>query len=64
MTKHALNRTMDIMGLQKALEEALEIDAQIEATDTAEKRRFNEILQRDGLKAALAWRRAQTEEER
>ncbi|MND00117.1 hypothetical protein D3C83_186200 [compost metagenome] len=44
------------MGFREALLEALEIDVQIETTRTPESREFDEILRRDGVKAALAWR--------
>ena len=58
LTKRAINRTLDIMGLRAALEEALELDVLAESTDSPEKQQFNEIMARDGLKAALAWRRS------
>ena len=41
-----------------ALEMGLDTDIQIESLDTAEGRTFREIRNRDGLKAALAWRNA------
>ena len=59
LTKQALNRSAEIAGLRQALEEALETDIDIETTETAESRAFNEIVERDGLKAALRWRAAQ-----
>ena len=58
LTKRAINRTIDIMGLRAALAEALETDVLVESSDTPEKQQFNAIMARDGLKAALAWRRA------
>ena len=61
LTKHAINRSFDIMGLRAALDAALEIDAEIESSATPESKRFNEILQTEGLKAALAWRQSSTE---
>ena len=61
MTKRAINRGIDIMGLRAALDQALEIDAEIESGEIPESRRFNEILQAEGLKAALAWRQSSTE---
>ncbi len=61
LTKRAINRGIDIMGLRAALDQALEIDAEIESGEIPESRRFNEILQAEGLKAALAWRRSSTE---
>jgi len=59
LTKKALNRSLDIAGMKKALREALEIDIEIESTETPESREFNRILGAEGLKAALAWRAAQ-----
>jgi enoyl-CoA hydratase len=59
LTKKALNRSLDIAGMKKALREALEIDIEIESTETPESREFNRILGTEGLKAALAWRAAQ-----
>ena len=45
-------------GMLAALEMGLDTDIQIESLDTAEGRTFREIRNRDGLKAALAWRNA------
>ena len=59
MTKKALNRSIEMSGLRKALDDAMEINVDIEATDTPESREFNRILDADGPKAALAWRAAQ-----
>ena len=56
LTKQAINRTYDIMGMREALAAALDIDVQIESMETPESRTFDEIARRDGLKAALAWR--------
>ena len=58
LTKRAINRSIDIMGLRTALDQALEIDAEIESSTTPESQRFNEILQVEGLRAALAWRQS------
>jgi enoyl-CoA hydratase len=63
LTKRAINRTLDIMGLRAALEEALETDVLVESTDSPEKREFAEVMGRDGVKAALAWRRARGREQ-
>ena len=59
LTKKALNRSLDIAGLKRALIEALELDIEIETTETAESAAFNSILDSEGPKAALAWRAAQ-----
>jgi enoyl-CoA hydratase len=57
-TKRAINRSYEIMGMGEALAAALDIDLQIEGEGTADKQQFMEILRRDGLRAALAWRDA------
>ena len=56
MTKEAINRTYDIMGMREALAMALDMDVQIESMETPERREFNEIARAKGLKAAVAWR--------
>jgi enoyl-CoA hydratase len=56
LTKQAINRSLDIGGMRQALLAALETDVVIETTETAESRVFNEILKKDGAKAAIAWR--------
>ena len=58
LTKQALNRACEIPRMREALEHALEIDVEIESTETEESREFNEILRRDGARAAIAWRDA------
>lgn len=58
LTKEAINRSCDIMGMREALLQALEIDVIIESTETEESREFNRVLETQGLKAALAWREA------
>jgi len=60
LTKQAINRSLDIGGMRQALYAALETDIAIETTETAESREFNEILKRDGAKAAIAWRAGRT----
>lgn len=60
LTKRAINRSLDIGGMRDALAAALEIDVEIETNETAESREFNEILKRDGAKAAIAWRAGRT----
>jgi len=58
MTKRAINRSYDIMGMRQALLMSLDIDIQIESTMTDEKAEFKRIREEEGLKAALAWRDA------
>ena len=58
LTKEAINRAADIMGLPQALEAGIDLAVQVEMLDTPERREFDAIRRRDGLKAALAWRDA------
>ena len=55
-TKRMLNRAMDAAGLRQAVEAGLDLGAIINAADTPEQREWDEIVRREGLKAALAWR--------
>jgi enoyl-CoA hydratase len=55
-TKRMLNRAMDAMGFREAVEAGIDLGAIINAADTPEQREWDEIVRRDGLKAALAWR--------
>jgi len=59
LTKKAINQSLETAGMRDALRAALETDMEIETTETPESRTFNEIMESDGLKAALAWRAAQ-----
>jgi len=61
LTKKAINRTLDIMGMRQALLQALEMDIIIEASETPESNEFNAILEKEGSKAAIAWREARLE---
>jgi enoyl-CoA hydratase len=56
LTKQAINRCYEIASMRDALEHALELDITIETTETDESRQFNEILKREGARAAIAWR--------
>jgi enoyl-CoA hydratase len=56
LTKQAVNRCYEIASMRDALAHALELDITIETTETDESRQFNEILKRDGARAAIAWR--------
>lgn len=58
LTKLAINRTYEAMGMKAALEAALEIDVLIEAGGGSERLEFDRIRRQDGLQAALAWRNA------
>jgi len=56
LTKRALRLAAETTGLRQALERALDIDIEIECTETPESREFNRILETEGPKAALRWR--------
>jgi len=56
LTKKAINKSYELSGMKKALEESLKIDVKIEADESPERKEFNKIRKEKGLKAALAWR--------
>jgi len=59
ITKQAINTTYEIGRMRDALKHALELDVAIETTETDESRQFNEILKKDGARAAIEWRDSQ-----
>jgi enoyl-CoA hydratase len=60
--KLAVNRGLDAAGFRNALSAGLDVLAPLYAATTEVGRQFDEIKARDGLKAALAWRKKQFEE--
>lgn len=56
LTKQAINRAYETMGLKEALRANLDLAIEIEAMETPSRKQFKEITQAEGLKAALAWR--------
>jgi enoyl-CoA hydratase len=56
LTKLALLRAYEAMGLRSAVLSNLDLSAILNAADTPEQRQFDEIVSTQGLKAALAWR--------
>jgi len=56
LTKQAVNSVYEIPRMREALEHALELDITIESTETDESKQFNEILKKEGARAAIAWR--------
>jgi enoyl-CoA hydratase len=58
LTKRALNRSYEIMGIRAALDQGFDHAVMAELTETPESREFNRILMDEGSKAALAWRKA------
>ena len=60
--KLAVNRGLDAAGFRNALNAGLDVLAPLYAATTEVGREFDAIKARDGLKAALAWRKKQFEE--
>jgi enoyl-CoA hydratase len=56
LTKQAVNNLYEIPRMRDALKHALELDIAIETTETEESRAFNDILKKEGARAAIAWR--------
>ena len=56
LTKIALVRAYEAMGLREAVNMNLDLSSMLNAADTPEQREFMEIVRSQGLKAALAWR--------
>src|SRR5712692_4866717 len=63
LTKLALLRAYEAMGLRSAVLSNLDLSAILNAADTPEQREFDEIVSTRGLKAALAWRDSRYGEE-
>ena len=58
LTKLALTRAYEAMGLRAAVNANLDLSAILNAVDSPEQREFDRIAAEQGLKAALAWRDA------
>ena len=56
LTKLALVRAQESMGLRAAVAANLDISAMLNAADTPEQQEFDQIAATQGLKAALQWR--------
>jgi len=56
LTKLALTRAYEAMGLRQAVNANLDLSAILNGADTPEQREFDRIVAESGLKAALAWR--------
>ena len=61
-TKLAINRGADAAGFRNAMQAGIDVVAPLYAAKTEVSAQFRERAQRDGLAAALKWRRAQFEE--
>ena len=56
LTKLALVRAYEAMGLRSAVAANLDLSAIVNAADTPEQREFDRIVATEGLKSALRWR--------
>jgi enoyl-CoA hydratase len=63
LTKRAINRSLEISGFREALTAGADLDAIIESAEVPERREFNRIRGKEGLKAAIAWRQARAQEQ-
>ncbi len=61
LTKLALTRAYEAMGLRTAVNHNVDISAMLNAANTPEQQTFDRIATEQGLKAALAWRDARYE---
>lgn len=59
LTKQAINRSFDTAGMRQALLDALELDVEIESTETPESKAFNQLMEKEGIRTAIDWRRRQ-----
>jgi enoyl-CoA hydratase len=57
-TKRAINRSIEVRGMLDALDQALDVDLQIEGQGSPDKTAFMDLARKEGLKSALAWRDA------
>jgi len=57
-TKRAVNRAWEVAGFRAALDANTELDTIIETANLPARTEFRDITQREGLKAAIAWRDA------
>jgi enoyl-CoA hydratase/carnithine racemase len=60
--KLAVNRGLDVAGFRNALSAGLDVLAPLYAAETEVGKEFDAIRAKDGLKAALAWRKKQFED--
>ena len=58
LSKQAINRAYEIMGMREALNAAVDLDVEITSLDTPDSTTFRDLAKSKGLKAAIAWRDA------
>lgn len=63
LTKRAINQTYEVMGLSEALRIGADTSVKLETLETELRKRFNQILRSEGMKAALAWREARLDQD-
>jgi enoyl-CoA hydratase len=56
LTKIALVRAYEAMGIRSAVASNLDLSAMLNSSDTPEQREFDRIVKTEGLRAALRWR--------
>jgi enoyl-CoA hydratase len=56
LTKKSINRALEVSGFREALAANVDIDSVIEAAEVPERIEFRRIREKEGLKAAIAWR--------
>jgi enoyl-CoA hydratase len=56
LSKQAINRSYEIMGMRQALLTGLDLDVEINSTPSWEKQEFARIRKEQGVNAAIAWR--------
>jgi enoyl-CoA hydratase len=62
LTKLAINRGADAAGFRQAMESGVDVLSQLYAAETEVGKEFQEIKRKQGLGAALKWRRGQFEQ--
>lgn len=62
LTKQSINRALEVSGFREALAANVDIDSVIEAAEVPERIEFRRIREKEGLKAAIAWRDARFHE--
>jgi enoyl-CoA hydratase len=63
LTKLALLRAYEAMGLRSAVLSNLDLSANLNAADTPEHRKYDDIVSTQGMKDALSWRESRYEAE-
>lgn len=62
LSKQAINRSYEIMGMRQALLMSLDVDVEINSTPSWEKQEFARLRKEQGFQAAIAWRDGRYEE--